>query len=181
MCPADLALARRHIEGAADGQPGTRERILRFLDDHPDALWRSCAEGHLTGSAAVVQPGGPHVLVLLHTKVGRWLQPGGHADGDGDLAAVALREATEETGIDGLRVVRPAIDLDVHTFVAPGEPTHLHLDARFLVVAPAGAEPRGNEESRALRWATPTELIGLGADAGLLRLAHRAVDLALRL
>ena len=66
----------------------------------------------------------------------RWLQPGGHADGERDLAAVALREAEEETGIAGLEVVTPAVDLDVHLFHAAsgGEPDHLHLDVRYLVV-----------------------------------------------
>ena len=84
----------------------------------------------------------------------RWLQPGGHADGDGNLARVALREAEEETGIEGLRVLTPAIDLDVHVFhnAADAEPDHLHLDVRHLVVAPPGAVARGNEESEALRW-----------------------------
>ena len=81
------------------------------------------------------------MLLLFHAKVQRWLQPGGHADGDGNLARVALREAEEETGIAGLRVLTPAIDLDVHVFhhARRAEPDHLHLDVRHLVVAPAGA------------------------------------------
>ena len=89
----------------------------------------------------MVDPATRHVLLLFHAKVQRWLQPGGHADGDGNLAHVALREAEEETGIVGLRVVTPAIDLDVHMFhnAAGTEPDHLHLDVRHLVLAPAGA------------------------------------------
>ena len=81
------------------------------------------------------------MLLLFHAKVQRWLQPGGHADGDGNLARVALREAEEETGIEGLRVLTPAIDLDVHVFhnARAVEPDHLHLDVRHLVVAPPGA------------------------------------------
>ena len=101
-------------------------------------LHRSCLAGHLTGSAAVVDPSTRDVLLLFHAKVQRWLQPGGHADGDGHLARVALREAEEETGIEGLRVLMPAIDLDVHVFhnARETEPDHLHLDVRHLVVAP---------------------------------------------
>lgn len=177
----DLELARRFVLGADDGAPGTRDRILRFLDGHPDALLRSCGEGHLTGSAAVVDGIRREVVVLHHAKVRRWLQPGGHADGDANLAAVALREASEETGIDGLRVAVPAIDLDVHEFVAAGEPTHLHLDVRFVVLAPPGASTAGNAESTELRWVAPERLSALGADPGLVRLAHRALDVAFRL
>jgi 8-oxo-dGTP pyrophosphatase MutT (NUDIX family) len=143
-----------------------------FADDHPDALQRSCAEGHFTGSALVVDPSRRAILLMFHRKVRRWLQPGGHADGEGDLAAVALREATEETGIAGLEVLRPAVDLDIHQFRAAGEPPHLHLDVRFVVLAPAGAEPSGNDESEALRWVGVDELDGLGADPGLQRLAE---------
>ena len=113
---------------------------------------------------------------MLHAKLGRWFQPGGHADGDGDLPGVAWREATEETGIAGLRVVVPAVDLDIHE-VGPPHGPHLHLDVRYLVVAPPGAVPVGNHESLDLRWATYDELPSFGVDDGLLRLArghHRA-------
>ncbi len=85
--------------------------------------------------------------MLLHTKLGRWFQPGGHADGEGNLAAVALDEANEETGIDGLRLATPAIDLDIHLVPLPGEAPHLHLDVRYLAIAPPGADAPGNHES----------------------------------
>ena len=173
-----MELTRRIVAAAGDGEPGTRDRVLAFIDAHPDGLLRTCADGHLTASAAVVDAGAARILVLLHTKMGRWVQPGGHADGDADLAAVARREAEEETGIAGLRVITPAIDLDVHEFVAPGQPSHLHYDVRFLALAPPGAVPVGNAESRALRWVTVDELAALGTDVRLRRLARRAVDAA---
>ena len=100
--------------------------------------------------------------------------PGGHADGDADLAHVAWREATEETGIEGLVVVVPAVHLDVHEVRPPSEDPHLHLDVRHLVLAPPGAVVAGNHESEALRWVQPDELPELGADDGLLELARRA-------
>ncbi len=156
-----------------------RDRILALLDARtglePGPLDRTCRPGHLTGSALVVDPADRRVLVLFHAKLQRWLQPGGHADGDGDLARVALREATEETGIEGLRVVGPAVDLDVHVVDPPSEDAHEHHDVRFLVVAPPGAVPVGNHESEALRWVAVDELPGFGADDGLLRLADRAL------
>lgn len=153
-----------------------RDRILNLLASHPDALSRTCRPGHLTGSALVVDPSDNRILVLFHTKLQRWLQPGGHADGDADLGRVALREATEETGIAGLRLVEPPVDLDVHVVDPPSEDAHEHHDIRYLVLAPPGSVPVGNHESEALRWVDQTELVGMGADLGLIRLADRALS-----
>lgn len=167
-----LADARRHI--AALEPPSlqaTREQVLAFVDAHDDALVRSCVTGHLTGSAFIVDPATRRFLLLHHTKLRKWLQPGGHADGDGNLAAVALREATEETGIDGLRVVVPAIDIDVHLVEPPNEVPHHHYDLRFLVIAPSGAQFAGNHESTELRWTRLDEIDSLGCDDGVLRMA----------
>lgn len=159
-------------------QARLRDQMVEFAESHPDALHRSCAAGHFTGSALVLDPGSGRVLVLLHTKLRKWLQPGGHTDGEANLAATALREATEETGIEGLAVVGPPADLDIHEVRPPNEPVHLHLDVRYLVLAPPSARAVGNHESQALRWVRPDELAALGADEGLLRLARRAVPLA---
>ncbi|QXC61930.1 NUDIX hydrolase [Aquihabitans sp. G128] len=157
-----------------------RDTVLDFFLDHPDAAERSCTAGHLTGSALVVDAPGSRTLLMLHAKLGRWFQPGGHADGDANLAAVALREAGEETGIAGLRVALPAIDVDVHRVEPPKEPAHLHLDTRFLVVAPAGAHEQANEESLALRWVTEADLDALDppVDESTRRLVRRGLALA---
>lgn len=148
--------------------------MLGFVDAHPDALERTCAEGHLTGSAMVVDPASRRFLLMLHAKIGRWFQPGGHADGDGALPHVAWREATEETGIEGLALTVPAVDLDVHE-VGPPHGPHLHLDVRYLAVAPAGAVPAGNHESLDLRWVGEDELADYGVDDGTRRLARSAL------
>jgi 8-oxo-dGTP pyrophosphatase MutT (NUDIX family) len=177
----DPMLARRQLEALvviSPEQASTRDAIVAAARTHPDILERTCRPGHLTGSALVVDADAARVLVLLHAKLGRWLQPGGHADGEANLAAVALREATEETGIAGLRVVVPAIDVDVHEVEPPAEDAHLHLDCRFLVLAPTGARARGNHESRALRWVSPEDLDALGADEGLRRLARTGLAVA---
>ncbi|MCU0312334.1 MAG: NUDIX hydrolase [Acidimicrobiales bacterium] len=159
-------------------QAAIRREMLAFVDRHPDALHRTCVDGHFTASALVVDHEHRRVLVLLHRKLRRWLQPGGHADGQGDTAAGALREATEETGIAGLEVAPGIVDLDIHEVRPPGEPVHLHLDVRHLVLAPPGAIPSGNHESLGLRWALPEELGALGADEGLVRLARRGLERA---
>jgi 8-oxo-dGTP pyrophosphatase MutT (NUDIX family) len=180
---ADLAVARRHLDAADIDPDAERHRgaILRFVDDHADALHRSCREGHLTGSALVVDDAGERIVLLHHRKLQRWLQPGGHCDGDANLAAVALREAEEETGIGGLRVHPVPIDLDVHRVEPPDDGPHLHLDARYLVLAPAGAEPGGNHESTDIRWAEPDEAEALGVDPGTMRMVRHGLRVLGRL
>ncbi len=155
-----------------------RVAMLRFIDVHPDALARSCGPGHLTSSALVVEAGAARVLLLHHRKLQRWFQPGGHADGEANLAASALREATEESNIAGLVVYAPAIDLDIHEVRPPGEVPHDHLDVRYLVLAPAGAVAQHNHESTGQAWVAADELDRYEPDAGLRRLVRRGVALA---
>jgi 8-oxo-dGTP pyrophosphatase MutT (NUDIX family) len=154
--------------------------MLVFAHAHPDALLRTCEAGHFTGSALVVHPDREHVLLLLHAKAGLWLQPGGHADGEADLGDVALREATEETGIDGLVVRRPAVDLDIHVFRPKVGPPHTHLDVRYVVLSPSGEVPPGNHESEAIRWVTADQLADFEVDEGLLRLTRRGLAIVNR-
>lgn len=183
---ADLAVARAQLEAArVEGPDAARHRaeVLAFVARHDDAAWRTNLEGHLTGSALVVDPGRGRTLLLLHAKLGRWFQPGGHADGDTNLAGVAWREASEETGIAGLSVVVPAVDVDVHRVEPPGEAPHIHLDVRFVVLAPPGAVEQGNAESTALRWVGSDELDQLDppVDPGTRRLVARGLAVAERL
>ena len=177
----DLAVARAQVGAVAADGPSVRataRRIVAFVDAHPDALLRSCVEGHLTGSALVVELGTGRVLLMHHAKHRRWLQPGGHADGQANLALTALREAGEESGIEGLVVAVPALDLDIHRVAPPGEVPHLHLDVRFLVLAPLGAELRGNHESTDLRWVDPADLAAYGVDESVSRLADAGLAAA---
>jgi 8-oxo-dGTP pyrophosphatase MutT (NUDIX family) len=172
----DLAVALEVVRraGGTDRMADAAREILDFAADHDDVLHRSCRRGHLTGSALVVDHRGERTLLLHHTKLQKWLQPGGHADGDANLAAVALREAGEETGIGELAVVADPVDLDIHLVEPPGETPHLHFDVRFVVLAPSNAVVRGNHESTGLRWVAEADLTDehLEADASLLRLAR---------
>lgn len=181
---SDLDVTRAQLRATLigrEGATGHRDRILAFLDDHPDAAHRSCAPGHLTGSAVIVDAAGSRALMMLHAKVGLWLQMGGHADGDCNLAGVALREATEESGIEGLTIYEPPIDVDSHTISGRRhEPAHDHLDVRFLVVAPPGAVAVSNEESDDLAWVSAEELDSLvpAVDDITAWLVRRALALA---
>lgn len=166
---------------AATELADARRRMRELIDTRPAPLDRGERPGHFTGSALVVHADLERTLVLFHTKLQIWVQPGGHADGDANLAAVALREAEEETGIRGLRVWPVAVDLDIHRVDPPREDAHLHYDVRFVVLAPPGAAIAANHESEAQRWVRPGQLEDLGADAGLRRLAVNGLALARRI
>lgn len=148
--------AVRTLSSWAPDDPGQRalcQAFLGFLAARPDACARCCVPGHLTASAVVVSHDGTHVLLTLHPRIGRWVQLGGHCEeGDAGLAAAALREATEESGIDGLEIDPQPLHLDVHPITCSlGVPTR-HFDVRFLVYAPAGATPVRSSESVDLAW-----------------------------
>lgn len=178
---SDISVALAQLAAVPAGdETMERDRLVvgGLVGSRTDGALRTAKPGHLTGSAFVVDAPGERCLLLLHTKLRRWLQPGGHADGNTNLASVAWNEATEESGIEGLRVWSTPIDVDVHLVAPPDDEPHLHLDVRFLVVAPTGAEPVGNEESQALRWVEAGELGAYDVDAGLRRLAERAFALA---
>ena len=138
-------------------QESLRVQFLVRLDEGPQALRREGRPSHLTASALVLDASRTSVLLVLHNKVRLWLQPGGHVeDGDRSLAAAALREAVEETGVPDLRLVQEApLHLDRHA--APCGATH-HLDVRFLLEARDGARPAVSQESLDVRWFSVADL-----------------------
>lgn len=146
-----------------------------FLASHAAVFERSHLVGHFTGSAWLISTDGEHVLLTHHAKLRRWLQLGGHADGDTDLARVALREAEEESGLHGLTVERLIFDLDAHRIPARGsEPEHWHYDARYVVRATGSEEFAINAESLALAWKPVREIVrDPQADASLRRMAEK--------
>jgi coenzyme F420-0:L-glutamate ligase len=130
-----------------------RQAFLGFLAARPDAMWRSCAPGHLTASALVLDPAQRAVLLTLHPRVGRWLQVGGHCEpGDHTMLDAAAREAREESGIGSLSFDPTPLALDVHPITCSlGVPTR-HFDIQFMAIAPAGAELVRSAESVDLQW-----------------------------
>jgi 8-oxo-dGTP pyrophosphatase MutT (NUDIX family) len=154
VAPAAAAAELRAWTAPDAGQDALRHALLAFLAARPDdACDRSCVPGHLTASALLLDAAGERTLLTLHPSVGRWIQLGGHCEpADGTLRAAALREATEESGIDGLTISAQPLHLDVHPVLCSlGVPSR-HLDVRYLVHAPAGAEPRISNESADLAW-----------------------------
>jgi 8-oxo-dGTP pyrophosphatase MutT (NUDIX family) len=166
---ASLDLAERPAE-----EPH-RRRMVDLLDSTPDCFERTSFPAHFTGSALVVNADGTRALLHHHRKLDRWMQFGGHCDGDADVLRVAQREALEESGIAGLIVAsaRP-FDLDIHEIPArKTEPAHLHHDVRYMLIAPEGASPVQSHESNELRWFSPDEMEALPLDEGLRRLAAK--------
>jgi len=173
------ALLERHAP-ADDKERRDLATILELVRRVSDPFSRAHYEpGHITGSAFVLDAAEKHLLMLHHGRLNRWLQPGGHGEpGERDPFAVALREATEESGIAGLRAhpraARP-FDVDVHAIPAKVkngvavEPPHAHLDVRYVLVAPPGAVPVLSEESHALEWRPLALAAGDDADAALRR------------
>ena len=151
----------------------TVSRFEAFVDDHPDCFHRSCRPGHITGSAWLVDTGGERVLLTHHRKLERWLQLGGHSDGDPDPLAVALREAREESGLPVRALDEAIFDLDVHLIPARGlEAAHLHFDVRLLIVAEHDRF-RKNDESHALEWVPVDGISALTEEESVLRMARK--------
>ena len=132
------------------------ERFTRFIEDHDDCFERSLSVGHLTGAAWIVDATGSRVLLTHHRKLNRWLQPGGHADGDNDVLRVALRETSEETGLDPDQIQLlsdEVFDVDIHTIPASRHDTwHEHIDLRFLVQIDNRLPVPGSDESHEVLW-----------------------------
>jgi 8-oxo-dGTP pyrophosphatase MutT (NUDIX family) len=152
------------------GQDALCQAVLAFLYARSDACERACAPGHITASALVVADSGDQVLLTLHPRLGRWVQLGGHCeDSDTDIVAAAMREATEESGIEGLRIDAALGAIHVHALTCSlGVPTR-HLDLQFIARAPADAVIAISDESLDLQW-WPVDALPEGTDPALAHL-----------
>jgi 8-oxo-dGTP pyrophosphatase MutT (NUDIX family) len=171
-----LALLRAHRSRASPGQEATAlAETIAFVESHADCLWRTCAPGHLTGSAWIVSPDRRRTLLTLHRKLGKWLQLGGHADGETDLLTVARREAREESGLARLAVVDHRLfDVDRHWIPGrEGEPGHWHHDLRFLLEAQPSDPLSVTDESRALAWVDIAAVGALNPEESMARLVRK--------
>jgi len=155
-------------------QDTLRHAVLSFLNARADGCLRSCVPGHITASAIVVSDTADQVLLTLHPRMGRWLQLGGHCEeSDVDILAAAHREATEESGIVGLRIDPDLAAIHVHPLTCSlGLPTR-HLDLQFIAHAPTDAVIAISDESLDLRW-WHVDQLPEGTDAALTALVGHA-------
>jgi 8-oxo-dGTP pyrophosphatase MutT (NUDIX family) len=162
------------------------DRFVALVEAHADCFERTCRPGHITGAAWIVSADRRHYLLAHHRKLDRWLQLGGHADGQAQIDQVALREAREESGMTEFELVPISgalvpLDLDVHKiparYDAAGnfvEDAHEHHDVRFLMVAHAGQKLQVSNESHEVRWFTSEEVLRLTDEESVLRMMYKA-------
>jgi len=175
---AVLSLLRRHGARALEAHEAemTAETI-RFVEGHADCFLRACVPGHLTGSAWIVNADRTRTLLTHHRKLEKWLQLGGHADGDFDLLAVAQREAEEESGLRSVRVVSGDVfDVDRH-WIPPRkkDPGHYHYDLRFLFEADPAEPLVVSSESKELAWVDLAQVRKLNAEESMARMVRKTV------
>ena len=153
----------------------SKDLLVAFARQYENCCERTLTVGHFTGSCWLVSKDGKRVLLTHHKKLERWLQLGGHADGDSDLAQVALREAEEESGLTDLSVEPEIFDLERHAIPARGsDPEHYHHDVRFVVHANGNEEYIVSDESHALAWRVISELVNdTDAEESIRRMARK--------
>ncbi len=153
--------------------------IPRFLEllKQPTCFERTHLPGHITGSAWVVDPSHRQALLVHHAKLNKWVQPGGHADGDENILQVALREAEEETGLKNLRVVSTTpFDVDIHLIPKRTDfPEHFHFDIRFLLEASLDDKIIVSDESHDVKWITLESLEDYNPERSVLRMKIKSL------
>ena len=158
-----------------------RPFAARFIEllAHPDAFQRTHLPGHITGSAWIVSHDGTKVLLVEHAKLRKWLQPGGHADGDENIFRVALKEVEEETGLTNLTHAGAGVfDIDIHSIPERKDlsfPQHDHYDVRFLFKTSESDELKISDESTDLKWIELKDLEKYNSEPSILRLRSKLV------
>lgn len=180
MTRVDLIAALHRYVGRFPTESNTAERFFDLLAGHPNCYERDCWAGHITGSAWVVDVAATRTLLTHHKKLDKWLQLGGHSDGDENSVRVALREATEESGLHlnlisaGNPGVEEIFDVDVHEIPArKREPAHYHFDIRFAVQAVGSDDFTVSDESNALAWVPLNALAEYTNEESMLRMQQK--------
>jgi 8-oxo-dGTP pyrophosphatase MutT (NUDIX family) len=178
---AELLEALQALAPHDGREAAMRDRIARFVREHEECYSRDLLVGHVTGSAWIVDRARSRTLLTHHAKLNKWLQPGGHADGDSDILRVARREMLEETGQEGRVLLGGAIfDVDAHEIPErKGVPAHVHYDIRFAFEADPEAPLLVSEESHELCWIPLDEVARHNTDESVLRMVEKTKQGAL--
>lgn len=175
----NFAQELKNYASAYPAEVAFKQQMLHLLNEGAHAFTRTRLQGHFTASAWVVDKPKRKALLILHSKIGLWLQPGGHADGNFDLREVAQKELGEETGLwlDSNNCL--LFDIDIHTIKAHKEvPEHLHYDARYLFYGDSETLLSINHESKDLRWVDLQEIrLLVGENPSILRMVEKSLNL----
>ncbi|MEZ7972438.1 MAG: NUDIX hydrolase [Pseudomonadales bacterium] len=181
MSPKDnrlplLTLLENYLK-ACPAESEMTSRYIAFVGENKDCFERSLSIGHVTGSAFIIDNACKQALLTHHKKLDRWLQPGGHADGDPDVAAVSLKEAEEESGLEALSFYMPELlDVDIHRIPArKEEPEHFHYDCRFLLRSSGSDDFMISDESNDLAWVPFGDIVQYTNEESILRMLKKTL------
>jgi 8-oxo-dGTP pyrophosphatase MutT (NUDIX family) len=151
-----------------------KKRFIEFVKKNEDCFERNLEVGHITASAFIFDPNNYKTLLLHHKKLNKWLQPGGHCDGDKDTLSVAIKEVFEETGLVIINQAQPIFDLDIHMIPEnKGIPEHEHFDVRYLLLADSKIPLIQNHETNQLKWVHLLEMENFTTEESLRRMKNK--------
>ncbi|MDA0957710.1 MAG: NUDIX hydrolase [Proteobacteria bacterium] len=168
----------KSVERYASRYPEEQATIVefqRFVRANENCFDRNLREGHVTGSSWILDRPHKHCLLTHHRKLNRWLQLGGHADGDSQVARVATREAEEESGLGSIALVSGEIfDIDIHLIPErKHEPAHYHFDVRYLFEGDYDEPLVVSEESHELAWVPLSGIADYTEEESILRMVRK--------
>ena len=183
----DIRKAIRDYTPFNEQEAADKAMILDFLAKNSDAFYRSNLTAHMTASAWVVNPAHDRVLMVYHRIYDSWSWTGGHADGDEDLARVALREVREETGVQSARLLSrdifslESLTVDGHEKHGAYVPSHLHLNVTYLLEADdRDALTVCEEENSGVRWFGLDEALQASSEPWFVSRIYRKLNEKLR-
>ncbi len=156
-------------------EAATVGRLISFVEANEDCFERSLLEGHVTASAWVVDHNKSAVLLIHHLKLNKWLQPGGHCDGEPDTLHVAQKECFEETGLPTQPLSNAIFDVDIHLIPQRKDiPAHIHYDIRYLLQALPGSVITASEtETNKVLWVPLNDVKSYTTEESVLRMLSK--------
>lgn len=150
-------------------------KIISLIETTPHCFHNNSFPAHITASAWIIDNGSTHLLFTHHKKLDKWLQLGGHADGEENLLNAATREAKEESGLTSVQLAGPSIfDVDIHEIPARKDiPAHYHYDVRYFLKADMDEKLIVSDESHDLKWLDINEVAQYNSDRSILRMLEK--------
>ncbi|WP_341225015.1 NUDIX hydrolase [uncultured Arcticibacterium sp.] len=170
----DLIVNLTHYAAFNEKEEAMREKLLLFVKEHENCFERSLLIGHVTASCWVINKSRSKVLLIHHAKLNKWLQPGGHCDGNEHTYKVAEKELLEETGLVALTENSNIFDVDIHVIPErKGVPEHKHYDIRYLFQVDEEAPLVQNHETLGMKWIAMVDVPTLSSEESILRMINK--------